>query len=684
MAADIRNACARTISGTPWVCALGVSLRHHGLHRRPGSKLQGDSTNGFVGPVTSLAVADERFADINLTSIASPQLPEKLPLNVEGELRIRLCVALATREDERLSQLRQSKQVRRRETSRIADCSPLPWMPKWSVIRGHDAFPGQDFGRPVPIHHLGSAKRFCETKGLAGMVLSGGFAYLRSQTSSEVLRAATTPFAEADLLLRGTSVPTIDASRDQGRSTTLRVAVLATQDEFDETSLFDVGMVCNTGNGRRYAAQALLRELSNAEDLELTAVLLYDWKNGDEGKETEWPLLLEGPERVLVAIRGGTPISAWRGSMGQLLGVCAGELQVDIAISIQARTSCLELMHQCMLAKHYLVMGHDYNLPYGPWGMEVQPDSLTVHRALLEDRRTSVFCTSQHLADFINRFSQGNVHTDLCYCADYGYFDQSSGNDAEYSPPNVCNEGDCVTVISPCSAKGLSIVLRLAMMMPDVKFLCVSTGWTKTLHEVQLAAHPNVEIITGSDDVDSIYRRTAVLLVPSLWTESFGLVAVEAQLRGVPVVSSGTCGLNEANFIPELRVQNVRIVHDSRTREMHRGITMEEAEQILDPARPGHSSTPASVHQPRMLLANTVIATEDEASGFYSILRTLVVDEHYRQHLGNLARERAVEHCRSRRKCFLTALKRLASSSDEKTADERPSRSATHGAARAL
>ena len=25
-------------------------------------------------------------------------------------------------------------------------------------------------------------------------------------------------------------------------------------------------------------------------------------------------------------------------------------------------------------AKQYVVMGHDYNLPFGPWGMEVDPE----------------------------------------------------------------------------------------------------------------------------------------------------------------------------------------------------------------------------------------------------------------------------------------------------------------------
>ncbi|CAE7920389.1 unnamed protein product [Symbiodinium sp. KB8] len=307
-----------------------------------------------------------------------------------------------------------------------------------------------------------------------------------------------------------------------------------------------------------------------------------------------------------------------------------------------------------------------------------------------------------------------------------------------------------VTFISPCPAKGLAVVLRLALMFANIQFLCVSTGWTKTLHEVQLRAHPNITIVAGTDNIEEIYRQTAVLLMPSLWQESFGLVAVEAQLRGIPVVSTAACGLREANFLEEncgpdcqiapkkrssdlvlgktcaamkvlrdpelylseendddtfdilmhlqgnwycesdgqlvgsvsgslitwirpwvptsgvvgsrmpneseahvalemeghvligqvcletqksivwnngqeLQVQNVRLVHDSRTREMLRGITMEDAELTLNPLRPGHDSTKGSrwyVH-----VAHTIVATEAEAAGFAKLVQSMTFQD---------------------------------------------------------
>lgn len=602
-----------------------------------------------------------------------------MAIPLEGEARRRCCLALAAREDERLAAERAAAKrlagaepaegsAAAAEEARLPELPAHAWVPRWSVLRGSDALPGQDVGRPVPLEQLARAKEFCEQRGLGGLVTYGGLCYLRPPAAPEALRAASVRQDGADLLLRpatGAAPQRAGAARGAQVGGPLRVAVLATQDEFDETSLFNVGMVSNTGNGRRYAAQALLRSLASTDGVELVAVLLYDWKNAGGDEDSTWPVPVEGPQRVVVSVRGSAPVVAWRGSSGQLLGAASGELMVDVAISIQARRSSLELLQKAVSARRYVVMGHDYNLPYGPWGMEVEAEALPEHRRLLEDPRTTMFCTSQHLANFVTRFSHGRVRTQLCYCADYGYFDRVPGSGA-LSP---CADGDCVTFISPCPAKGLPIVLRLAVMLPDAKFLCVSTGWTKTLHEVQLRAHPNIEVTPGTDDVDTLYRRTAVLLVPSLWSESFGLVAVEAQLRGIPVVSTDAAGLAEANFLAELRVAAVPLVHDSRTREMLRGITMEEAERTLDPGRPGQDSLKDSAHRREVELAHTMVASEAEAAGFAAALRPLLKEPGRRRRLGLEARRRAERHVQSRHGKLLEALRGLCA---EGAATEQP------------
>ena len=53
--------------------------------------------------------------------------------------------------------------------------------------------------------------------------------------------------------------------------------------------------------------------------------------------------------------------------------------------------------------------------------------------------------------------------------------------------------------------------------------------------------------------MEQVWKKIKVLLVPSLWLEAWGLVVVEAQLRGIPVISSNRGGIPEAKLgIPHI------------------------------------------------------------------------------------------------------------------------------------
>ncbi|KAJ9636207.1 hypothetical protein H2204_005479 [Knufia peltigerae] len=48
--------------------------------------------------------------------------------------------------------------------------------------------------------------------------------------------------------------------------------------------------------------------------------------------------------------------------------------------------------------------------------------------------------------------------------------------------------------------------------------------------------------------MEQIWSEIKVLLVPSLWLEAWGIVVVEAQVRGIPVISSDLGAIPEAKL----------------------------------------------------------------------------------------------------------------------------------------
>ena len=158
-----------------------------------------------------------------------------------------------------------------------------------------------------------------------------------------------------------------------------------------------------------------------------------------------------------------------------------------------------------------------------------------------------MLCDSKHVTAYHERFGPANLTPRLCYGACYGYF---------RAPPLYRHAGaaEYVTLISPCAPKGLSILAAIAPRMPQVKFLCVATAWTNAVVQHILKRFPNVTVEAGAPNVDVFYRRTKVLLVPSIWPEAFGLVATEAAARGIPVLSTDFGGLAEANPLERLRL----------------------------------------------------------------------------------------------------------------------------------
>jgi surfactin synthase thioesterase subunit/glycosyltransferase involved in cell wall biosynthesis len=103
-----------------------------------------------------------------------------------------------------------------------------------------------------------------------------------------------------------------------------------------------------------------------------------------------------------------------------------------------------------------------------------------------------------------------------------------------------------VLMINPSEVKGIRIFAALAERFPALPFAAL-VGWGTTRADRELLArHPNVQLLGAVDSIDEVLSRARILLMPSLWYEGFGLIAMEAMLRGVPVVSSNSGGLAES------------------------------------------------------------------------------------------------------------------------------------------
>jgi glycosyltransferase involved in cell wall biosynthesis len=123
-------------------------------------------------------------------------------------------------------------------------------------------------------------------------------------------------------------------------------------------------------------------------------------------------------------------------------------------------------------------------------------------------------------------------------------------------------------MINPCAVKGISIFLELARRFPEIPFDALRGWGTTPEDEARMAALSNVTLLESVADIEEFLARGSVLLMPSLWYEGFGLIVMEAMLRGIPVIASDSGGLLEAKagtgyVIPVRPLEGYRMEFDA-------------------------------------------------------------------------------------------------------------------------
>lgn len=128
-----------------------------------------------------------------------------------------------------------------------------------------------------------------------------------------------------------------------------------------------------------------------------------------------------------------------------------------------------------------------------------------------------------------------------------------------------CEEvrGKHVTFVNPEPHKGVywfaGIVRALTARRPEIPFLVVEgRGKAPWLERTGLdpRVYANLFVLENTPDARDFLSTSRLILMPSLWSETFGRVAAEAMLNGIPVLASSRGALPEtlagAGFVLEI------------------------------------------------------------------------------------------------------------------------------------
>ncbi|KAI5200579.1 alpha-glucosidase [Aureobasidium subglaciale] len=222
----------------------------------------------------------------------------------------------------------------------------------------------------------------------------------------------------------------------------------------------------------------------------------------------------------------------------EIRSFCPTHVVSNDGLTMQA-TSCQQLPD--LDIRRVVVVHTAEQLPFGPFTSGVPGHTSSPQEYELLKEVDGIWSVSNAIKKYAAEY--GQLHTDFFVHHPWTYLEEKTHR----VPLQLYNcDKRFVGMINPCAVKGTSILLDLAKACPHLDFLVYkSWGFDEEIGK-QIATLKNMTTRPACTNMDEAWSVIKVLLVPSVWYEAWGIVVIEAHLRGIPVISSDAGALPEA------------------------------------------------------------------------------------------------------------------------------------------
>jgi len=233
-------------------------------------------------------------------------------------------------------------------------------------------------------------------------------------------------------------------------------------------------------------------------------------------------------------------------------------LQSEIIIDLAHRNGipCIYFVHGFFedICQHYLLNScKETNLETCCFGAHCPNAQRQDIHSQKYNRCKSIICNSHYTEKIFSRFFPTASEKVVVVPPNFNY---ESFNFLEKTNFNT------VLAINTSQSKGRNVVINLAFMNPDLKFIYVDSK-KKDLQNIPIPPNMEFKPRLSREEMVKLYNEVSVVVYPTLMDETFGGVPCEAVLSGTPIVCPNKGNLS--NIVMDGK--NGKIVNNSYKKE---------------------------------------------------------------------------------------------------------------------